>query len=374
MRVIVTGGGTGGHIFPAIAACEAIKRAEPTSELLYIGGSSGMEKEIVPAAGIPFHAVTARKMPASPSFNTIRGYGALIKGYAEARTQIRAFRPDVLLGTGGYVAAATVAAAARLGVPTVIMENNFVPGRANLRLAAAAKTICVSFKETMYRFPPGRCVLTGLPLRQGIVAPASLSKQDARRVFQGLDSKRFTILVIGGSQGARAINKLIAGAAPALISTGIQFLHQVGPKNADEAAAAAETAELTCTGSGYVMRPFISSNEMPAALRSADIIVCRGGISTISEATANGLPAFIIPLPTAYADHQTANGNAIEALGAAICRAESSLDSKIFADEIVALRMNPERLEAIASASLRAGRPNAADEVAKIVLDMKNCI
>jgi UDP-N-acetylglucosamine--N-acetylmuramyl-(pentapeptide) pyrophosphoryl-undecaprenol N-acetylglucosamine transferase len=269
------------------------------------------------------------------------------------------------------VAAATVAAAAKLGVPTIILEINLVPGRANLRLAGSAEKICVSFEETMNRFPAGRCVLTGLPLRDGIVAPAELTRQMAREAFEGLFPDRFTALIIGGSQGARAVNELVVSAAALLIRQDIQILHQVGPKNAEEALHAAETAGLLHAGSGYVIRPFIDSTEMPAALRCADVIVCRGGISTISEATANGLPSIIVPLPTAYADHQTANARAVEKLGAAMCRPESALTGNLLAEEIVALQMNPERLAAMSNASLKIGRPNAADEVARLALGLK---
>jgi UDP-N-acetylglucosamine--N-acetylmuramyl-(pentapeptide) pyrophosphoryl-undecaprenol N-acetylglucosamine transferase len=372
MRVLVTGGGTGGHIFPAIAVCEALKRLDTSGDLLYIGGSSGMETQIVPAAGIPFQAVTARKMPARPSLNTVRGLAALFKGYCEARTCICAFRANVVVGTGGYVAAATVLAAAKLGIPALILENNMIPGRTNLWLARSAKKICVSFQETMKRFPEGRCVLTGLPLREGIVAPADLTKQKAREQFDGLVPDRFTVLVIGGSQGARAINGMIVAAAPLLIKQDIQVLHQVGPKNMDEAALAANSAGLLYAGSGYVMRPFIDTSEMPAALRCADVIVCRGGISTISEATANGLPALIVPLPTAYADHQTANARAVEALGAALCRPESAMTGNSLAEEIAALQMNSGRLTDMARASVGIGRPDAADNVAKLALSLVN--
>ncbi len=372
MRVLVTGGGTGGHIFPAIAVCEALKHLDAPGDLLYIGGSSGMETEIVPASGLPFQAVTARKMPARPSMNTIRGLAALFKGYCEARTCIREFRANVVVGTGGYVAAATVLAAAKLGLPTVILENNLVPGRTNLRLAASAKKICVSFKETMERFPEGRCVLTGLPLRDGIVAPLGLTKNAAREQFDGLIPDRFTVLVIGGSQGARAINELIVAAAPLLRKHEIQVLHQIGPRNVDEVEQAASTAGLLRNGSGYVMRPFIESPEMPAALRCADLIVCRGGISTISEATANGLPAVIIPLPTAYADHQTANARAVEALGAAMCRPEHGLTAISLADDICALQMNPDRLAEISTASMAIGKPEAAHDVARLALGLVN--
>lgn len=372
MRVVVTGGGTGGHIFPAIAVSEALSHIGSPADigLLYIGGSSGMEAQIVPAAGIPFKAITARKMPAALSAATARGLASLVKGYLEARSYLREFRADLVIGTGGYAAAATVLAAAHLGIPTMILENNVVAGRTNLRLGRFAKTICVSFEETIKQFPPNRCVVTGMPLRAGIVAPPELTKERARSCFAGLFPNRFTVLVIGGSQGARAINGLILGAVPALAERNIQILHQAGPTNAKDVALSAEAAGLFRNASGYVVRPFIQSTDMPAALRSADLIVCRGGISTLSEATANGLAAVIIPLPTAYADHQTANARAMERLGTAICRPEATLTADGLADEIIALCADPVQLTQMAAASRLNGRPHAAEDVARLACDL----
>lgn len=371
MRAVVTGGGTGGHIYPAIAVCESLKALDSTGEILYMGGTSGMEAQIVPRAGLPFHAVTARKMPVSLSIATARGMLALLKGYIEARVRLRSFGADVVVGTGGYVAAATVRAAAGMKIPTIILENNLIAGRTNLWLSKSARKICVSFQETIRQFPADRCVITGLPLRKGIVAPANVTAEQAREHFDGLDRDAFTLLVIGGSQGARALNNLVVASARDLTEAGIQILHQSGPNNLEDVMQEARKSGLLGKDGGYVVRPFLEAEEMPFAYRAADLLLCRGGISTLSEAAANGSPMIVVPLPTAYADHQTANAKAMEQTGAALHRAEATLNARDLTDEIIGLCRDRGQMGAMAAASLAAGRTNAADDVARIALNMK---
>ncbi len=374
MRIAVTGGGTGGHIYPAVAVCEALKALDPDGELLYIGGTSGMETTIVPAAGIPFKAVTARKMPMSLSMATVRGLAALVKGYLEARPILKAFRADVLVGTGGYVAAAAALAAAHLGIPVVILENNRVAGRTNLILARYAKRICVSFSETTREFPAEKCVLTGLPLRAGTVAADTITSAMARAAFTGLQPDLFTVTVIGGSQGAKAINRIIAEAAPILTPARVQILHQTGKANYDEtatmAAKAFEAAGLPANADGLCLKPYLEPLEVPLALRAADLLVCRGGISTLSEAAANGVPMVIIPLPTAYADHQTANARSLQDAGAAMCLPEAGMDGVALAERILALQANPTKLQSMRASSCGAGKPDAAADVARLALKL----
>ena len=376
MRFVVTGGGTGGHIFPAIAVCEAIKRADPGGDILYIGGVSGMETNIVPAEGIPFYAVEARKMPARPSLATLRGLAALARGYVQATRKLREFGADVVIGSGGYVAAATVLAATRQNIPTVILENNLIPGRTNLKLAKTAGRICVSFSETIKSFPAERCVVTGLPLRQGVVAPDRVSQVEARAAFPGLKSDLLTLLVIGGSQGARAVNRLVTQCAPALINSNYQIIHQIGPKNGDDVELYLKEAGLTdiagVANMGYVIRPFLDSSDIPLAYRAANIILCRGGISTISEAAINGLPMVIIPLPTSYADHQTKNALALESIGAARCLRETDLNAVELTGAIVNLFKDAALRHAMSRASLQFGKPGAADDVVRLAMELVN--
>ena len=370
MRVVVSGGGTGGHIFPALAVCEALERLDSSGERLFIGGTTGMETEIVPKAGVPFQAVTARKLRKMLSFSTVGVALSLVKGYREAKTYLRAFKADVVVGAGGYVAAATVLAGAKLGLPALILENNVVPGRTNRWLARYAQKVCVSFEQTGREFPVGKSVVTGMPLRAGIVAESAVTPGLARSRFAGLAGDRFTVVVIGGSQGAKAVNMLVLDAATDLLGAGLQILHQTGPKNFEEACKGATERRLP-VGDGYVPLAFLDSEEVPLALRAADLIVCRGGISTLSEAMANGLPALVIPLPTAYADHQTANAKALEAGGAGLHCAERELTAAQLRDTILGLREDAGRRAQMAEASRKMGRPDAATEVAKLVLEMK---
>ena len=370
MRIVVSGGGTGGHIYPAIAVCEALKRLAPETELLYIGGSTGMETKIVPEQEIPFQAVTAEKLQKMFSFSTVKVAGSLMKGYSESRTYLKAFKADVVIGTGGYVAAAAVLAGVAMGLPTIILAPDLVPGRTNLLLSRFVKRICVSFPESIAKFPATKSVVTGFPLRNRVVANDSLTKRLARTKFPGLNPDAFTVLVIGGSQGARAINNLILDSASALMKSGIQILHQTGTKNIVEVEERADSLNLVMPG-GYSPIAYLNAEQVPYAFRAADVIVCRGGMSTLSESMANGLPALVIPLPTAYKDHQTANAKALEAAGAGKCLPQESLASEALISEIQQLWQSVELRNSMSAKSRGLGRIHAADEVAKLALSLK---
>lgn len=370
MRVVVSGGGTGGHIFPALALCEALKQASPDCELLYIGGISGMESEIVPKQGIAYQPVTANKLRKLVSFSTLGVAVSLFKGFTEARTYLKAFKADVVVGTGGYVAAAATLAGATSGLPTLILAPDLLPGRTNRLLSRFVQQICVVFEETVAAFPKAKTFVTGLPLRGNIVLPDTISKAEARLNFTGLAPDKFTLLIIGGSQGARALNLAVLDAAPTFLEAGVQIIHQVGTKNLADVEKLALERGLTAS-KGYLPLGFMDANQVPSAYRASDVILCRGGISTLSEVTANGLPAMIVPLPTAYADHQTYNAKAVEAKEAAIHFPEKGLTATSLFERVQHLQTNPELLNTMRTASLRMGRPNAAAEIADRILQMK---
>jgi UDP-N-acetylglucosamine--N-acetylmuramyl-(pentapeptide) pyrophosphoryl-undecaprenol N-acetylglucosamine transferase len=369
MRIVVSGGGTGGHIFPALAVCEGLRRKKPDCELLYIGSASGMETEIVPKAGIAFQGVTARKLRKLVSISTIGVALSLVRGYQEARQYLRAFKTEAIVGTGGYVAAAAALAGKSLGIPTVILAPDAIPGRTNRMLARFARRICVVFDETADCFPAAKTVVTGVPLRSGVVAPPEIDRIGALGRFAPLAPDRFTVLVIGGSQGARAVNEIVVEALPALLNAGMQVLHQTGPKNLPDVLAAAKALGLG-KDTPYYPVAFLDETEVPLAYRAADAIVCRGGISTLCEVTANALPALIVPLPTAYADHQTANAKALARAGAALCYPEFDLHPDGLVAELTQLRDTPGRMEEMARASRAVSKPDAADRVADIVLNL----
>lgn len=369
MRVVVSGGGTGGHIYPALAIAESLRRRMPEIELLYIGGTSGMEAEIVPERGVPFQAVTARKLRAPLSLETFAVAASLTRGYCEARVALRGFCADVVAVTGGYVAAATALAASRLGIPVLVHEGNAVPGRTNRLLARIARRICVTFPETAACFPSERTVVTGLPLRHDIVAPPAVTPAIARSRFPGLDSDRFTLLVVGGSQGARALNRVTLRAAPALLQYGVQILHQTGARNLTEVTEAARAGGLMGQA-GYAPVAYLDAMQMPFALRAADLLLCRGGVSTLAEGQRNALPMLVVPLPSAHADHQTANAKALAKSGAALLRPESALTPETLVQDVLALRRDVSARMELAKAARQLSYPDAADAVADEIFEL----
>jgi UDP-N-acetylglucosamine--N-acetylmuramyl-(pentapeptide) pyrophosphoryl-undecaprenol N-acetylglucosamine transferase len=367
LKVVLTGGGTGGHIYPALAVAEAARRLRLEAEIRYVGGRTGMEAEIVPPTGLPFVGLTTKKLHRLLSPGTVGVLLALWKGYREALAFLRSFRPDVVIGTGGYVAAAAALAAQRLRVPTVILAPDAIPGRTNRLLARRAARICVMFEETRTAFPSGTTALTGLPIRADIVSPQS--KEEARQTF-GLKPGVFTVLVTGGSQGAQRLNEIVADMLNLPVPA-IQILHQTGPRNYETMVERARRQE----GEGavsYFPCAYFDSEKMPLAYRAADILVCRSGVSTLAELTANGLPALMVPLPTAYADHQTYNARAIERGGGGIVLPQAALTPESLAQQIEALRDEPARRAQMAEASKALGRPDAADRVVEIALDTQH--
>ncbi len=377
MRVVVTGGGTGGHISPAIAVAEAVRRRDPDAQIRYFGGRAGLEATLVPESGLEFVGVTSRKLRKLVHPSTVGVAFALLRGYREAAAAMRAFDPQVVVSTGGYVAAATAIAAARQGRPTIIQAQDAVPGRTNLRLVRWATRVCVWYDETGRSFPAEKVVQTGVPLRASILRRVGVT--EARRSL-GLDPDRFTLLVVGGSQGAQRLNEIVLGAADTLMSghAPIQIVHQVGARNLESVIASAahvlvpDAAEAlgALAARGYHPRGFLSADQIAAAYESADVIVCRCGISTLAEVAAYGIPALMVPLPTSYADHQTANARGLERRGGGLLLPQGELTAGRLADEVRGLQDDGARCAAMAAASKAAGRPDAADRVAEIAMEL----
>ena len=366
MRVVVTGGGTGGHIYPALAVVEAFHRIDAGIEAAYVGGALGMEALIVPATGIRFVGVTTKKLRRLASPATVGVLIALARGYGEASRFFRSFRPEVVISTGGYVAAATTIAAARLSIPTVILAPDAIPGRTNLLVSRWVKRVCIMFEESRSAFPVGKVALTGLPIRAGIV---SSEPQAAARTTFGLDPALFTVLATGGSQGAQRLNEIV-GAAVGYLPDRVQALHQVGMRNADMDQVTQAIVERRDGTNRYVSVPYFDEKQIALAYRAADLTVCRCGVGSLAEAAANGLPMLMVPLPTAYADHQTHNARAMERGGAGIVLPQSDLTAETLAEIIGGLSSNAGRLAVMASASRALGRPDAADRVAGIALEI----
>lgn len=365
MRIVLTGGGTGGHIYPAISVGQALREAAPELELLFVGSSHGPEGALAAAAGISFRAVPSSPLTRSVSLSNVGSLARLAAGAPRARRILREFAPQVVLGTGGYTTAAVLAAARSLGCAIVIHEQNAVPGRTNRWLARIADRVCVSFESSARCFQARKVAVTGMPIRREFAAlPA---RADARRAL-GLREDAFTILVVGGSQGARKLNDIALSAWPSIDDGATQALHQVGTRNLDDALAhpvlqAADAEEdRRYHVEGYV--------DMPTAMAAADLVISRAGASTIAEITAAGLPCVLFPYPYAYAMHQHHNARHLADHGAAVICDDNQTGPEALAELVNDLRASPGRLEAMASASRSLGRVDAADVVARVVISL----
>ena len=278
-----------------------------------------------------------------------------------ARGVLNRFGPDVVVGTGGYTTAAVLIAQRSLGGAIVIHEQNAVPGRTNRWLARMSRKVCVSVEGSAAFFPEDKVVVTGMPVRKEFAALPD--KKDARRAL-GLEADAFTILVVGGSQGARRLNELVVGMWPLVDDGSTQVLHQVGERNLDEV----RSKEIP-NDSMYHIAPYL---DMPVAMAGADLVIGRSGASTIAEITAAGLPSIMIPYPYAYADHQRLNAGYLAKKNAAIVYEQDAATCQILASAVTDLRASPNKLNEMASASASLGKVDAAKKVAEVVLSLAN--
>jgi UDP-N-acetylglucosamine--N-acetylmuramyl-(pentapeptide) pyrophosphoryl-undecaprenol N-acetylglucosamine transferase len=310
IRIILSGGGTGGHIFPAVAIANAIKSAQPDADILFVGAEGRMEMEKVPAAGYPIEGLwisgLQRKLTAGNLLFPFRVISSLIK----ARKIIRRFRPDVVIGTGGYASGPTLRMAAWMHIPTVIQEQNSFPGITNKMLAAKASRICVAYDGMEKYFPADRIRKTGNPVRSDIEYNVRTREEGCR--FFGIETSKINLLVIGGSLGARTINESIEAGLDQLAGAGIQLIWQTGKPYEQQAEAAVQKYSRQ----GMLSRAFI--REMDMAYAAADIVVSRAGAIAMSELCLTGKPVILVPSPNVAEDHQTKNAVALSSKGAAV--------------------------------------------------------
>ncbi|HEY3928027.1 MAG TPA: undecaprenyldiphospho-muramoylpentapeptide beta-N-acetylglucosaminyltransferase [Candidatus Koribacter sp.] len=349
MRAILAGGGTGGHVIPALAIAQELKKVY-SAEVIFIGTQRGIETRLVPKAGFELKLVKVGALNRVSTATRLKTMLDLPKAIAESRHIIRQFKPDVVIGVGGYASGPAMLAAKLCRVPTVIFEPNIYPGFANRMLAPFASAAAVHFKETCKHFR--QCSVTGVPVRQAFF------DLPPRR-----DDGRKHLLVFGGSQGARAINNAIVeslkplyGSVPAL-----HIVHQTGEKEYEAVARAYLEANVAAEVS-----PFI--DDMPRAFSDADLIICRSGASTVAEITAAAKPAIFIPLPTAADDHQRKNAKALVDAGAARMIQQSELNAERLVKEVGDLFGGPEMLQDMSAAARNLSHPNAAAEIAAMAV------
>ena len=348
MHVIIAGGGTGGHVIPALAIAQEL-RSRYGAEVQFVGTARGIETRLVPAAGFELHLVQVGQLNRVDLRTRAKTLLDLPRAVLQASKLVREFRPDVIVGVGGYASGPAMLAGGLLNVPLVAFEPNYVPGFANRMLAPMVGNAVVQFEATCHYFR--NCHVTGVPVRSEFFR-VPMRPVDARP----------TLLVFGGSQGAHAINAAVLGALEKLseLVPGICIIHQTGEKDYVDAQSAYLKTAITAEVS-----PFI--DDMPGAFARADLLVCRSGASTVAEVTAAGRPAVFIPLPTAADDHQRQNAAALARVNAAHLLPQAELTSARLAQEIAALLSNRAALATMAQAARKLAHPDAAGEIARLV-------
>lgn len=354
LTVLFAGGGTGGHLFPGVAIAEALRHNVPDARISFAGSKRKIEAVVVPKLGYEFDPIWISGFRRALSAETLLLPLKLLVSLWQAFRVLRARRPDVVVGTGGYVSGPVVYMAARLGTPTLIQEQNEYPGATTRMLSPLADEVHITFDSTRRALAKAkRVVLSGNPVRLSL---ARIGAREAREAF-GLDAERPTVFVFGGSLGAGSINAAIAKFLPRLEEAGVQVLWQTGSAQYEAMRAAAAGRRHV------VVRPFI--DEMNVAYSAADVAVCRAGATSLAELTVLGIPAILVPYPHAAADHQTKNALALAEAGAARLLRDSDLDA--LGGTILDLLQDAAALRDMAECSRRMGHPRAAFEIAEAV-------
>ncbi|WP_261810249.1 undecaprenyldiphospho-muramoylpentapeptide beta-N-acetylglucosaminyltransferase [Levilactobacillus humaensis] len=362
MRLIVSGGGTGGHIYPALALIKALKKRDPDAEVLYVGSERGLESSIVPAKGIPFKSTKIQGFKRSLSFENFKTVYLFLKSVHETKKMIREFKPDVVVGTGGYVSGAVVYAASRLHIPTMIHEQNSVVGITNRFLSRYVDRIAYVFDAAVDQLPANKMVKTGNPRAQEaaeVVSHFSWSEYH-------LQDNRPTLLVFGGSQGALKINAATVAAIPAFNQRDYQVVFVTGQKRYDGVMDQLKDVTLN---DNVVVKPYIPN--MPEVLPKVAAIVGRAGATSLAEITADGIPSILIPSPYVTADHQTKNAQSLVNVGAAEIIKEADLTGETLVAKADQLMNDDALRQDMAQASKQLGVPDAADRVLDVVLALK---
>ena len=364
--VLVAAGGTGGHVFPGLATADALRRARPDTTVEFVGTAERLEARLVPEAGWTLHTVPAAALTRRVSPATLKLPFVLAGAVRRARRVIADRRADAAVCFGGYTSVPLALAARRARLPLVVHEQNAVPGVANRLAARFADAVAVSFPAAQHAFGRRRTVLTGNPVRPGYATLDRAALRDEALRHFDLDPSRRTLLVFGGSQGARRINRAVTGSAGRWPDPDrLQILHAAGRTTHDETRAAWDAAPP----GGPLVRCLEFIERMDLAYAVADLVVCRAGASTIAELTALGLPAVLVPYPHATDDHQTANARGVADAGGAAVIADAELDADRLVATAAPLLGDDARRTAMAEAAAAFGRPDAADALAALVLE-----
>ncbi len=367
MKIIVSGGGTGGHIYPALTLIDAIKRKRGDAEFLYVGTQKGLESDIVPKAGINFTALNLEGgFERHFTLANISRAANAIMSIKRASDIVRDFKPDAVVGTGGYVCGPILLAASLMKVPTLIQEQNAVAGVTNKILSKFVDRIAVGTRDALKNFPPDKTTYTGNPIRAQVLAA---KKSDGLKQYGFTDDKPI-VLISGGSRGARSINDAMIGVLTTTAQkNSAQFLHVTGKGEFDSVTRKLREAGLNVDDMPNVrVVPYLY--DMPTAMAMADLAIFRAGATGLAELTARGVPAILVPYPFAAENHQEFNARSLVEAGAARMILNRDLTAQILSATLDELLSAPDELKRMAQASLSLGKPNAADEIADIILSL----
>ena len=359
--MLVAGGGTGGHLYPGIAVAREIVRRVPDARVVFVGTAAGIESRVIPREGFTLESIRSAGLKGKSLASLAHGVALLPASAIDAWRVISRRRPSIVIGVGGYSSGPVVLLAALRGVPTMLMEQNAMPGVTNRLLARFVRAAAVTYDESS-RFFAGRAFLAGNPVRSEFLGGKHDEHGSPRDVG---DQRAVRVLVFGGSQGAHAINVAMVAAAPRLAAAAprLAITHQTGERDLEMVRDGYRRARLEAR-----VEPFLYA--MDREMRAADLVVSRAGATTLAELTAAGRPSILIPLPTATDDHQRKNAEALVGKGAARMIEQRSLTGDLLASEIVALAGNEGERTAMSDAARRLAKPDAARVIVDRVMEL----
>ena len=357
LRFVISGGGTGGHIFPAIAIADALKRRSPEAEILFIGAKGRMEMERVPKAGYPIEGLWISGFTKDLSVFSLPF--KLVSSLTKARRILKKFKPDAVIGVGGFASGPTLKAANWLHIPTIIQEQNSYPGKTNRNVGPKARAICVAYNGLEQWFPKEKIHFTGNPLRGNI--NGNCDRKEAADNFD-LNAEHPVVLLVGGSQGALGINKGITAQLGKFRDTDAQLIWQTGKFYFEQALK-----EVKESGLKDKVKPVVFIDRMDLAYSLADVVISRAGAMSISELALVQKPVIFVPLPTAAEDHQTKNAKQLVDAGAAIMVKNSETEIKLI-PTLLELLKDKEKQESMKANIAQFARPNAADDIVDIII------
>lgn len=347
MRLLLAGGGTGGHLFPAVALAQLLLRKDHDAKVLFVGTERGLERRMLPKLGLPLETIDMVGVVGRGWRGRFQLVPKLMKSLSQARRILKDFAPELVVGVGGYASVPVLLSAKWLGIPYVIHEQNAIPGLSNRLLGRWAQLVCLSFPQSAKGFSAGKTIVTGNPLRTGFEDIAETIPQ------------RKTLLIFGGSRGAHAINQAVVKMLPILKSWEQEpfILHQTGDEDIHEVQQAYRDADYEHAR----VVPFIE--DMAQAYRQACLVICRAGATTLAELTVCGRPAILVPFPFAAADHQSANAKMLKDAGAARMIPQKELTAAVLAEEVKVLLSDFSRLQEMGRKGRRLGMPHAAERI-----------